>query len=117
MDCRDGEGGMDRSLMIADRDVVDLRITLVRARQGKLIRMMQGADKGCVYVSGIGDRGRTAGMAFVLIQHLDPSHHSMLSEIIAKATKMQVEEVKSGVKIRAGRVYVIPPNAPTCSPP
>jgi two-component system CheB/CheR fusion protein len=51
------------------------------------------------------------GMAFVLIQHLDPNHESMLTEIIAKATKMPVEEVKSGVAIRPDRVYVIPPNA------
>ncbi len=51
------------------------------------------------------------GMAFVLVQHLDPRHHSMLTEIIAKATRMPVEEVKSGVGIKAGRVYVIPPNA------
>ena len=51
------------------------------------------------------------GMAFVLVQHLDPSHHSMLTEIIAKATKMPVEEIKSGVKARPGHVYVIPPNA------
>jgi two-component system CheB/CheR fusion protein len=51
------------------------------------------------------------GMAFVLIQHLDPSHESMLAEIIAKTTKMPVEEVKSGVTIRPNCVYVIPPNA------
>jgi two-component system, chemotaxis family, CheB/CheR fusion protein len=51
------------------------------------------------------------GMAFVLIQHLDPSHESMLTEIIAKAAKMPVEEVKSGVAIQPNRIYVIPPNA------
>jgi len=51
------------------------------------------------------------GMAFVLIQHLDPSHESMLTEIIAKTTKMPVEEVKSGVTIQPNRVYVIPPNS------
>jgi two-component system CheB/CheR fusion protein len=51
------------------------------------------------------------GMAFVLVQHLDPSHHSLLAEIIAKATKMPVEEVKIGVKIRPNCVYVIPHNA------
>ena len=51
------------------------------------------------------------GMAFVLIQHLDPSHESILTEIIARATKMPVEEVKSGVVIQSDHVYVIPPNA------
>ena len=51
------------------------------------------------------------GMAFVLIQHLDPSHESMLVEIIAKSTRMPVEEVKSGVPVLPDHVYVIPPNA------
>lgn len=48
------------------------------------------------------------GMAFVVVQHLDPSHDSMLTEIIAKATVMSVEEVKSGVRIKPDCVYVIP---------
>ncbi len=51
------------------------------------------------------------GMAFVLVQHLDPSHHSLLAEILSKATKMPVDEVKSGIRIRPNRVYVIPPGA------
>jgi two-component system CheB/CheR fusion protein len=51
------------------------------------------------------------GMGYVLIQHLDPSHQSMLAEIIAKATKMPVEEVRSDVVIQPDHVYVIPPNA------
>jgi two-component system, chemotaxis family, CheB/CheR fusion protein len=51
------------------------------------------------------------GMAFVLVQHLDPSHQSLLADIISKATTMPVEEVKSGVRIRPNRVYVIPHNA------
>lgn len=50
------------------------------------------------------------GMAFVLIQHLEPSHHSLLTEIIAKSTRMPVEEVKARRKIRPNCVYVIPPN-------
>ncbi|MHB8303677.1 MAG: chemotaxis protein CheB, partial [Acidobacteriaceae bacterium] len=51
------------------------------------------------------------GMAFVLIQHLDPKHHSLLAEILSKATRMPVDEVKSGTRIKPNRVYVIPPDA------
>lgn len=51
------------------------------------------------------------GMAFVVVQHLDPSHHSMLTEIISKATRMPVEEVESGTKLNSNHVYVIPHNA------
>lgn len=50
------------------------------------------------------------GMAFVLIQHLDPKHRSLLAEILSKATKMPVEEVRAGGKIQPDRVYVIPAN-------
>ncbi len=51
------------------------------------------------------------GMAFVLIQHLDPSHHSLLAEILSKSTRIPVDEVKSGTEIKPDRVYVIPPDA------
>jgi two-component system CheB/CheR fusion protein len=51
------------------------------------------------------------GLAFVLIQHLDPSHHSLLAEILSKATKLPVDEVRSGIRIKPNHVYVIPPDA------
>ncbi|MEH2148893.1 chemotaxis protein CheB [Nostoc sp.] len=50
------------------------------------------------------------GMAFVLIQHLDPNHKSLLSEILARTTQMPVSEVQDGVTIEPNKVYVIPPN-------
>lgn len=50
------------------------------------------------------------GMAFVLIQHLDPNHKSLLSEILARTTQMPVNEVKDGVVVEPNQVYVIPPN-------
>ena len=50
------------------------------------------------------------GMAFVLLQHLDPNQRSLLSEIIARTTAMPVQEVGDGVKIAPNQVYVIPPN-------
>ena len=43
------------------------------------------------------------GMASVLIQQLDPKHRSLLAEILSKATKMPVEEVKTGVTILPNR--------------
>ena len=51
------------------------------------------------------------GMAFVLIQHLDPKHHSMLAELLAKETIMKVSEVTGLMKVQPDHVYVIPPNA------
>src|SRR5215467_16141041 len=51
------------------------------------------------------------GMAFVLIQHLDPTHHSILTELLAKETTMRVREVSDGMPLQPNNVFVIPPNA------
>jgi len=51
------------------------------------------------------------GFAFVLVQHLDPTHQSSLSEILSRATTMPVAEAQDGMKVEADHVYVIPPNA------
>ncbi|HVT42825.1 MAG TPA: chemotaxis protein CheB [Thermoanaerobaculia bacterium] len=50
------------------------------------------------------------GLAFVLIQHLDPRHDSMLGEILAGAASIPVQEVADGMRIERDRVYVIPPD-------
>ena len=50
------------------------------------------------------------GMAFVLVQHLDPDHKSLLAELIQRRTRMQVFEVVDGVVVQANCVYIIPPN-------
>jgi two-component system CheB/CheR fusion protein len=51
------------------------------------------------------------GFAFVLVQHLDPTHRSGLSEILGRATKMPVADVQDGALVEPNHVYVIPPNA------
>ena len=50
------------------------------------------------------------GMAFVLIQHLAPTHHSLLSELLGKKANMPVAEAKNGTIVEPNQVYVIPPN-------
>ena len=51
------------------------------------------------------------GMAFVFIHHLDPTHRSVVSELLAKKTRMPVQEVRQGMKAEPNHVYVIPPDA------
>jgi two-component system, chemotaxis family, CheB/CheR fusion protein len=51
------------------------------------------------------------GLAFVFIQHLDPTHPSILSEIIGKETKMPVSEVTDGLHVAPNQVFIIPPNS------
>src|SRR5436853_1956187 len=52
----------------------------------------------------------STGMAYVYIQHLDPTHESLLSTILSKATRMPVQEAKNMMRVEADHVYVIPPN-------
>jgi two-component system CheB/CheR fusion protein len=51
-----------------------------------------------------------SGMAFVLVQHLSPDHHSILAELIQHKTSMPVFQVKDGTEVKNNCVYVIPPN-------
>lgn len=50
------------------------------------------------------------GLAFVLIQHLDRAHPSLLTEALAKATAMPVRPVEHGRRLEPNHVYVIAPN-------
>ncbi len=50
------------------------------------------------------------GMAYVLVQHLDPHHASALTELLSRETIMPVREIEDGMVIAPDHVYVIPPN-------
>lgn len=50
------------------------------------------------------------GMAFVLVQHLDPTHESQLTELLAKATVVPVTAIVNGLQVCPDHIYVIPPN-------
>ena len=52
-----------------------------------------------------------SGLAFVLVQHLDPNHESMLAELLSRRTEMPVRQVSDGMAIEPNNVYLIPPNA------
>lgn len=49
------------------------------------------------------------GMAFILIQHLDPSHESMMVDLLAGHTSMTVRQATDGMLIERDHLYVIPP--------
>src|SRR5712692_10388153 len=50
------------------------------------------------------------GLAFVLVQHLDPKRESLLSELLARATAMPVLEVEDKTPVKSNHIYVIPRN-------
>lgn len=50
------------------------------------------------------------GMAFVLVQHLDPTHESMMVDLLNRYTDMKVIQVEEKMKIEPNQVYMIPIN-------
>jgi len=51
-----------------------------------------------------------SGMAFVIIQHLDPTHKGIMPELLQRATGMEVFQVRDRLRVKPNCVYVIPPN-------
>ncbi len=51
-----------------------------------------------------------SGLAWVIVQHLDPTHRGMMPELLQRATRMKVAQIKDGTRVRPDFVYVIPPN-------
>ncbi len=51
-----------------------------------------------------------SGMAFILVQHLSPSHDSILPEILSRATPIPVKEIMDDCEIEPDHIYVIPEN-------
>ncbi len=58
----------------------------------------------------LGDVPKDSGLAFVVIQHLDPTHVGMFAELLQRVTSMKVEQTKDRTKVKPDCVYVIPPN-------
>lgn len=50
------------------------------------------------------------GLAFVVIQHLDPTHVGILPELLQRVTQMKVQQATDGLLVKPDCVYVIPPN-------
>jgi two-component system CheB/CheR fusion protein len=50
------------------------------------------------------------GLAVVLVQHLDPTHESLLTGILSRNTEMPIHDVKDGMLVHPNHVYVMPPN-------
>jgi two-component system CheB/CheR fusion protein len=50
------------------------------------------------------------GMAFVIVQHLDPTRKGLMPELLQRGTRMKVMQVKDQTRVRPNCVYVIPPN-------
>src|SRR4051794_21645402 len=52
------------------------------------------------------------GIFFVVIQHLDPRHETLMPELLAKHTRMPVVKMEDRLEVKPNTVYVTTPNAP-----
>ncbi|MBI5679717.1 MAG: PAS domain-containing protein [Methanobacterium sp.] len=50
------------------------------------------------------------GMAFILVQHLDPAHESTLVDLMGRYTPLKVLQATDGMKVEPEHLYIIPPN-------
>ena len=51
-----------------------------------------------------------SGMAFILVQHLDPAHESILVDLLQRVTKIPVQEITDNVQVAPDHIYIIPSN-------
>ena len=58
----------------------------------------------------LGNIPENSGMAYVVIQHLDPTQKGMLPELLQRISKIKVFQVKDRMKVKPNCLYVIPPN-------
>lgn len=77
----------------------------------RLLTVAIGASAGgleaCRKLLGALPVGRD--MAFILVQHLDPTHDSMMVELLAGHTAMAVMQAAEGMRIEPDHLYLIPP--------
>ena len=52
-----------------------------------------------------------SGLAYIVVQHLDPIHKAMLAELLQRATAMPVQVAAQSMRVDPDNVYVIPPNS------
>ncbi|HLV93559.1 MAG TPA: chemotaxis protein CheB [Candidatus Acidoferrales bacterium] len=89
------------------------RVSQAREMAGDLLIAAIGASAGGIesFTELLKYLPKDTGMAFVLIQHLDPKHESALTTLLSKRTAMPVKEATNGMRAEENHVYVIPPNA------
>jgi two-component system CheB/CheR fusion protein len=51
-----------------------------------------------------------SGMAYILVQHLDPAHESILADLLQRVTKIPVQEITNNVQVVPDHIYIIPSN-------
>src|SRR5712672_866956 len=51
-----------------------------------------------------------SGMAYILVQHLDPAHESILADLLQRVTSIPVQEITDNIEVIQDHIYIIPSN-------
>ncbi len=51
----------------------------------------------------------TSGLAYILVQHMDPTHASMMAELLSDVSAIPVTQASDGMALAADHLYIIPP--------
>jgi two-component system, chemotaxis family, CheB/CheR fusion protein len=51
-----------------------------------------------------------SGMAYILVQHLEPTHESILTELLRKVTGIPIQEITDNARVEPNHIYIIPSN-------
>ncbi len=94
------ESGTVLKVKTSDSDVGKFPIVCIGASAG-------GLD---AFEQFLGNVPENSGMAYIIIQHLDPTQQGMLPELLQRICRMQVSQVKDRMTVKPNKVYVIPPN-------
>jgi two-component system CheB/CheR fusion protein len=84
----------------------------VRSRRSNLYVVGIGASAGGLEALRpfVANLPTEANMAYVIVQHLSPAYRSMMVQLLARETKLPVEEIKDGTVLVANTIYITPPN-------
>ncbi len=82
----------------------------VEAAPPKLVAVGASAGGRQAFQQMLQSLPESTGFAFVLLQHLDPKHQSLLPELLRRATWMPVEAAQDGTRPEPDHVYILPPN-------
>ncbi len=58
----------------------------------------------------VGNLPAHANMTYIVAQHMSPDHRSLMVELLARETRLKVQEARNGVTPRADHIYIAPPN-------
>ncbi len=93
-------------------DGSESRAAPARPRSGSPVVVGIGASAGGLdaFKRFFGAMPSPSGLAFVLVQHLDPTHESLMADLLGRYTDMPVVQVEDEMPVEADHVYIIPPD-------